>query len=68
MKRLANARPDVTCATCRRFDGLTWCKQWNQPTSADAPICGSYLARKPGPLRDSVDVFPTADQDRLTPG
>lgn len=66
MKRLPNARLEITCARCRRFDGLAWCKQWNQPTSADAPICGSYLARKKAGVRDSAEVFPEDDAD-LTP-
>lgn len=66
MTRLESARPEFTCAGCRRFDGLAWCKQWNQPTAADAPICASYLARKKGAIRDSAEVFGANDAD-LTP-
>jgi hypothetical protein len=66
LKRLPNADPRFTCGSCRRFDGLAWCKQWNQPTSADAPICGSYLARKPGHVQDSAQVFPDPP-DEVTP-
>ena len=66
MKRLPNARPAFTCGSCRRFDGLAWCKQWNQPTAADAPICASSLGRKKAEVRDSAEVFGRDDAD-LTP-
>ena len=42
MKRLSNPNPRVTCGTCRKFDGLTWCKHWNQNTTADSPPCEFY--------------------------
>ena len=42
MKRLPNLNPKVTCASCRKFDGLTWCKHWNQATQADSPPCAHY--------------------------
>jgi len=45
MKKLQRSNPGVTCASCRQFDGLTWCRRWNFHTEASSPICDQYRPR-----------------------
>ena len=45
MQKLARSNPQVTCASCRQFDGTAWCRRWNYHTAPDAPICDQYRAR-----------------------
>jgi hypothetical protein len=42
MRKLRRSSDRVTCGSCRRFDGLAWCRRWNFHTTADSPICGQY--------------------------
>ena len=44
MKKLEVHNPNVTCGSCRKFDGHTWCKHWNFFTTADSPPCRFYSA------------------------
>lgn len=44
MRKLARPRVGTTCGSCRRFDGLAWCRRWNYHTGADSPICPEYRA------------------------
>jgi len=50
---LSNAR--VTCGSCRRFDGHTWCHHWNFHTEAESPICDHY---RPQQVSSAGDVAP----------
>lgn len=47
MKKRRRSNLNVTCASCRRFDGLAWCRRWNFHTGPDSPICDEYR-----PLQD----------------
>lgn len=38
--------PRVTCGTCRKFDGIAWCRHWNFRTTAESPPCRSYTRMK----------------------
>ena len=42
MKKRRRSNLNVTCASCRRFDGLAWCRRWNFHTGPDSPICDEY--------------------------
>lgn len=56
MKKLEKYNPKVTCGTCRKFDGYTWCKHWNFFTTKDSPPCRFYkVAPKPAAAPDPVD-------------
>jgi hypothetical protein len=58
MKKLEVHNPNVTCGSCRKFDGHTWCKHWNFFTTAESPPCRFYSAKPKGQIRDSSEVFP----------
>ena len=45
MQKLPAARPLITCASCRQFDGTAWCRRWNYHTEPGSPICVQYRAR-----------------------
>lgn len=62
MKKLDRHNPNVTCGSCRKFDGSTWCKHWNFFTTADSPPCRFYTVRRPAEIHDSADAFPGADE------
>lgn len=57
MKKLDNPNPKVSCGSCRKFDGSSFCKHWNFFTTADSPPCRFYSVRSPGTIRDSSEVF-----------
>jgi len=52
MQKARAARPSVSCATCRMFDGLAWCRHWNFHTTRESPPCGFYK-KKPAPSASS---------------
>ena len=43
MKKARVEAPKVTCGSCRRFDGIAWCRHWNFHTTAESPPCRFYL-------------------------
>ncbi len=53
MRKLARSNPQVTCGSCRQFDGSAWCRRWNYHTESEAPVCDQY---RPLP----VDLGPRA--------
>lgn len=59
MKKRARSNPNVTCGSCRHFDGLAWCNRWNFHTDAVSPICDRYRPRGAGGLGD----VPLADEE-----
>ena len=58
MKKLEKHNPNVTCGSCRKFDGQTWCKHGRFFTTADSPPCRFYSAKPKAVIRDSAEVFP----------
>jgi hypothetical protein len=62
MKKRELSNPRVTCGSCRRFDGHTWCHHWNFHTEAESPICDHYRARPPEP--SAGDVAPLDEHGR----
>jgi len=53
MRKLAVSNPLITCGSCRRFDGGTWCRRWNFHTEAQAPVCSQY---RPKDVAGDVDL------------
>jgi len=49
MRKLGRSNPKVTCASCRQFDGMAWCRRWNFHTEASSPICDQYRPRTEPP-------------------
>src|SRR5207245_10933524 len=43
MKKVRVEAPKVTCGSCRKFDGIAWCRHWNFHTTAESPPCRFYL-------------------------
>jgi hypothetical protein len=52
MKKMGTSNQRVTCASCRQFDGLAWCRRWNYHTEPQSPICDQY--RPAGATRAST--------------
>jgi hypothetical protein len=48
MRKRPRSNPEVTCASCRQFDGIAWCRRWNYHTAPEAPICDQYRPRRDG--------------------
>ena len=46
MKKLEVHNPNVTCGSCRKFDGHTWCKHWNFFTTASLTWGGAAAPRR----------------------
>ena len=65
MKKLEKHNPKVTCGTCRKFDGSSFCKHWNFFTTADSPPCRFYSVGAQGTVRDSSEVFAEAPVEPL---
>ena len=60
MRKRARSRREITCASCRNFDGAAWCRRWNFHTDAGSPICDEY---RPGPRpAPSGDVAPLREE------
>lgn len=51
MKKRVHSNAKVTCASCRQFDGIAWCRRWNFHTEASSPICDQYRPRTEQPSR-----------------
>jgi hypothetical protein len=47
MRKLAASNPRVVCASCRQFDGTSWCRRWNYHTEPAAPVCDQYRPLPP---------------------
>jgi hypothetical protein len=45
MKKTHVENPRVTCGTCRKFDGTSWCRHWNFHTTAESPPCRFYAKK-----------------------
>lgn len=67
MKKLDVHNPKVTCGSCRKFDGSTWCKHWNFFTTADSPPCHFYSVKRQVEIRDSADAFPAGSEGGEVP-
>ena len=49
MKKRGRSNAKVTCASCRQFDGIAWCRRWSFHTEASSPICDQYRPRTEQP-------------------